>query len=176
LRFLRKPRFAQLAETAACHASPAKSGLNPRGSPRALDVVMTPDELKKRTKRFALEIIRVQRRLPRTDEARVIGRQLLRAGTSIGANYRSVCRAKTDPDFIFKLGVCVEESDEAGYWLEILVDAAIIAHRIVAELLREADELTRIFVASRETVRARVRRTSRARSAIKNQKSKIKND
>ena len=136
---------------------------------------MTPDELKKRTKRFALDIIRVQRKLPRTEEARVIARQLLRAGTSIGANYRSVCRAKTDPDFVFKLGVCVEESDEAAYWLEILVDAEILARRIVAELLREADELTRIFVASRETVRARIRRANHARAAIKNQKSKITN-
>jgi four helix bundle protein len=135
---------------------------------------MTPEELKRRTKRFAVETIRFHRTLPRTEETRVIGRQLLRAASSVGANYRAVCRAKTDSDFIYKLGVCIEESDEAGYWVEILVEAEIIPASQGRDLIREADELTRILVASRETVRARVRRRRTAHeSKIKNGKSKI---
>ena len=135
---------------------------------------MTPEELKRRTKRFAVETIRFHRTLPRTEETRVIGWQLLRAASSVGANYRAVCRAKTDSDFIYKLGVCIEESDEAGYWVEILVEAEIIPASRGRDLIREADELTRILVASRETVRARVRRRRTAHeSKIKNGKSKI---
>ena len=129
---------------------------------------MTPDELKRRTKRFAVDTIRFQRKLPRTEEGRIIGRQLLRAGTSIGANYRAVCQAKTDPDFIYKLGVCVDESDETAYWLEILVDADVVTAAATAALLREAGELTRIFAASRQTVRARLRRKRQTR--MKNEK------
>jgi four helix bundle protein len=132
---------------------------------------MTPEELRRRTKRFALDVIRFNRQLPRTDEARVIGRQLLRAGTAVGANYRSVCRARSDPEFIAKLGVVIEEADETAYWLEILVEAEIVPQRTVANVLREADELTRIFVASRETVRARLR----TRRRKQNGKSQVTN-
>lgn len=138
---------------------------------------MTPQQLRTRTKQFAIDVIKLSRELPRTEEARVIGRQLLRSGTSVGANYRAVCRAKTDPDFVFKLGVCIEESDEAAYWLEILVDIETLPRQVVAPLLREADELTRIFVASRETVRVRIRRNKRTgtsnQSQITNRKSQM---
>jgi len=79
---------------------------------------MTPNELKSRTKKFGVSIIRFVRQLPRNEEARVIGRQLLRSGTGVGANYRGVCRCKSDADFISKMGTCIEEADETGYWLE----------------------------------------------------------
>jgi len=119
---------------------------------------MTPSQLRTRTRQFAIDVIRFSRRLPRTDEARVIKWQLLRAGTSVGANYRAACRAKSDADFAFKIGTCLEESDEAGYWLELLDHAGILDANALAPLVREADELTRIFVSSRETVRARIRK------------------
>jgi four helix bundle protein len=121
---------------------------------------MTPEELRKRTKAFALDIIRFCRTLPRTEESEVISRQLLRAGTSVGANYRAACRRRSDADFIAKLGLVIEESDESGFWLEILVAAELVDQRRVERLLGEADELTRIFVASRETAK----RNARARS------------
>jgi four helix bundle protein len=136
---------------------------------------MTATELKNRTKRFAVTVIRFYRKLPRTEEGRVIGRQLLRAGTAVGAAYRAVCRCKSDPDFIAKLGTCIEEADESGYWLELSVEASLINRPDCAALLRESDELTRIFVASRETVRRRVRAKNQARSRTHNQESRIKN-
>ena len=123
---------------------------------------MTPQQLRDRTKRFALDVIRFCRKLPRTDEARVIGRQLLRAGTSVGANYRGVCRARSDPEFIAKLGVVIEEADESAYWLEILVDGEVVHPSPVQRALhQEAEELTRMFVSSRETVRCRLKRQRR---------------
>jgi len=130
---------------------------------------MTPDELKARTKRFAVDVIRFYRAVPRTDEGRVIGNQLLRAGTAVGAHYRAVCRARSDAEFIARLGGAIEEADESGYWLELLVEGELKPKAAVATLWRESDELTRIFVASRETARRRVR------ARRENQKSKIKN-
>ena len=139
---------------------------------RAQRARMTPQELKARTKKFAVAIVRFCRTIPRSEEGRVLGRQLLRAGTSIGANYRAVCRARSDAEFIAKLGTVIEESDETGYWLEVLVEAAVVLERMVKPLIQEADELTRIFVSSRETARRNVR-ARRAQSKIKNQRSKI---
>ena len=138
---------------------------------------MTPEQLCQRTRRFAVDSIRFCQKLPRTEEGRVIQRQLLRASTSVGAHYRAVCRCRSDADFIAKLGTAIEEADEAGYWLEILVEAAITSTSVAKPLLREADELTRIFVASRETARqnARLRKQKKRDGRIGNQESRIKN-
>jgi four helix bundle protein len=114
---------------------------------------MPPEELRSRTQRFAITIIRFCRTLPRSDEARQIGRQLLRSGTAVGANYRAVCRPRSDADFIAKLGTVIEESDESAFWLEVLAAAEIVPGRAVDRLLDEVDQLIRIFVASRETAR-----------------------
>jgi four helix bundle protein len=133
---------------------------------------MTPQQLKARTKRFALDVIRFCPSLPRTYEGRRIAGQLFSAGTGLGAAYRAVCRSKSDPDFIAKLGTCIEEADESGYWLEIATEAGFVTQTVAAALLRESDELTRIFVASRETVRERLRANKRApnrQSTITNQ-------
>jgi four helix bundle protein len=92
-------------------------------------------------------------KLPKTDEARVLGRQLLRAGTSIAANYRAVCRAKSDADFIHKLGTVVEEADESLLWLELLEEAGICPAAQVATLKKEADELVRILQTSLNTAK-----------------------
>jgi four helix bundle protein len=109
--------------------------------------------LKKRTKRFAIEIVRLFRTLPGTDEARVIGRQLLRSGTSVAANYRAVCRARSRPDFVSKIGVVVEEMDETVFWLEMLSDTGIVPVQRLTSLNKEAGELFAIFTASQLTVK-----------------------
>ena len=114
---------------------------------------MTPHELRARTKKFAVDVIHFYVALPSRDPERVIGRQLLRAGTSVGANYRAVCRARTAREFIAKLGVTIEEADESAYWIEILVESGLLTPALTGKLHNEADELTRIFVASRETAR-----------------------
>ena len=90
---------------------------------------MTPQHLRNRTKTFAIDIIRLTRRMRKTDEGRAISRQLLRAGTGVGANYRAVCRARSDAEFVAKLGTVIEECDETAFWLELLADAAVCLSR-----------------------------------------------
>ena len=111
------------------------------------------DDLRRRTKSFALGVIEIVRGLPHAGPGGVLGRQLLRAATSIGANYRAVCLPRSDADFVAKLGIVIEECDESAYWLELLVEAGCVQITGVRLLLKAADELTRIFVASRETAR-----------------------
>ena len=114
---------------------------------------MTPDELKKRTKQFGLRVIRLVESLPNTKIATTIGHQLLRRGTSVGANYRAACRGRSKAEFIAKLGIVEEEADESAYWLEMLVEAKIVKMGSVARLHTEADELTAIMAKSRLTAR-----------------------
>jgi len=116
--------------------------------------ITSPEQLRDRTKRFANRIIRLFRALPSKPEAQVIGRQLLRAGTSVGANYRAACRGRSRPDFISKLGIVAEEADETIYWLELLAENGIMPQRRLEGLLKEAHELTAIFTASLETSRS----------------------
>jgi four helix bundle protein len=87
----------------------------------------------------------------------IISRQLLRAGTGVGSHYRAAGRARSDAEFVAKLGTAFEEADETGFWLEVLVEAEVVRGDVTKRLYRESDELTRIFVASRETTRRRVR-------------------
>jgi four helix bundle protein len=128
---------------------------------------MTPDDLKRRTRTFAVDLIQFAKRLPADAVTAVIARQLVRSGTSVGANYRSSCRAKSDRDFISKLTTAEEEADESQYWLEILVQAKIVRPDAVAGLIDEADQLVRIFVASIRTTRRRME-TRRCRSTVRN--------
>ena len=114
---------------------------------------MTPDELKKRTKQFGLRIIQLVEGLPKTKTANTIGNQLLRCGTSVGANYRAACRGRSKAEFIAKLGIVEEEADESAYWLEMLVEAKVLKPDSVAELLAEADQLTAIMATSRKTAK-----------------------
>lgn len=109
---------------------------------------------KRRTKQFALRVIRVTQSLPRNPEADVIGRQLLRSGTSVGANYRAACRAKSPADHINKLKIVEEEADETLYWLELLVEAGIVAQPLLADLMKEGDTIIAIVVSSLKTQRA----------------------
>jgi four helix bundle protein len=117
---------------------------------------MTADELKQRTKQFALEVMKLCDALPNTRSANVIANQLLRSGTSVGANYRAACRARSDPDFISKIGITLEESDESVFWLELIRDSGMKREQEVSNLLREGNELISIFVASSNTTRRRI--------------------
>lgn len=117
---------------------------------------MTSEELKQRTKAYGLRVIRAVQALPRSDVARTLGQQLLRAGTSVGANYRAACRGKSRPDFINKLKIAEEECDESLYWMELLVDSALIPARRLMLLQQEGSEILAILVASLRTTRATV--------------------
>ena len=114
---------------------------------------MTPEEMKQRTKAFGVRVIRLAESLRRRPGADTIARQLLRAGTSVGANYRAACRARSTADFIAKLKIVEEEADESMYWLEIMTESGLIEQRHVSALHREAEEILSIVVASITTSR-----------------------
>src|SRR6266849_4625345 len=113
------------------------------------------EQLRDRTKAFAVRIIRLYRSLPHAAEAQVIGKQLLRCGTSVAANYRAACRARSRAEFASRLGVVVEEADEAMLWLELLADSGVVRNERLRPLQTEARELTALFTASQHTTRGR---------------------
>ena len=120
----------------------------------ALSTVMTPNELRARTKSFAISIVALCRQLPAIWVVRTLGKQLLRSGTSVGANYRSACRGRSDREFCARIGVVADEADETLFWLEPLPSAwTDIRTPLYEKLLREADELTAIFTASYQTAK-----------------------
>ncbi|HEY6155095.1 MAG TPA: four helix bundle protein [Candidatus Udaeobacter sp.] len=112
---------------------------------------MDKRELQDRTKQFALRVLKLVGALPRTAGGRVISMQLARAATSVGANYRSACRARSRAEFAAKLGVAVEESDESLYWLELVRDGKLLPEEKLSDLLKEADELTAILASGRKS-------------------------
>src|ERR1051326_5310865 len=114
---------------------------------------ITREDLKKRTMAFAVRIIRLFRSLPRGKDANIIGVQLLRCGTAVGANYHMACRARSRADFISKLGIVVEEADESVFWIQLLIEAEILPEKRLRALRQEANELTAIFTAARTTAR-----------------------
>ena len=114
---------------------------------------MDQERMKRRTKLFALGIVQFVEALPKGRTSEVLGRQLLRAGTSVGSNYRSACRAKSAADFISKMGTVEEETDESLYWMELLIEARIVADSELEALMREAGELLAITVASIKTAK-----------------------
>lgn len=116
---------------------------------------MKHDNLKERTKQFALRVIRLVESLPKGRTSEVIGRQLLRSGTSVAANYRAACRAKSTADFIFKMGIVEEEADESIFWMELLVDAELVEAGKLKDLMKEANELVSIIVVSIKTAKKR---------------------
>jgi four helix bundle protein len=121
--------------------------------PSLPEKIMENQDLKQRTKRFALDTIRFFEALPKDETSRVLGRQLLRSGTSVGANYRAAKRAKSNADFINKMTIVEEEADECGYWLELLSESGKVTASKMTSLHREADELVAIAVASINTAR-----------------------
>ena len=115
---------------------------------------MDQEQMKRRTKEFAKRVINLCRQLPESREGRLIGNQLFRSGTSVGANYRATCRARSKAEFIAKLGIVLEEADESLYWLEMLAETQVVKADLLAPLMKEADELVAIFVASLKTARS----------------------
>jgi four helix bundle protein len=113
------------------------------------------DDLRNRTKRFALRIIRLVEALPRSPAARTIGGQLIRSGTSVASNYRAACRGRSKAEFISKLGIVLEEADESLLWLELLVDARVVKAAKLQSLIQEANELVAIMAASVNTAKRR---------------------
>jgi four helix bundle protein len=115
---------------------------------------MNPEELKKRTKAFAVRVINLVDQLPNSKATNVITNQLIRSGTSVGANYRAACQAKSRADFISKLGTVEEEADETMYWMELLIESGRVKAAVLADLMREAGEVLAITVASINTARS----------------------
>jgi four helix bundle protein len=111
--------------------------------------------LRARTKRFAIASVRLFQALPKSNEAQVLGKQLLRSGTAVGANYRAVCRARSKAEFLAKIGIVLEEADESLFWLELIQDCRIMEADRLAKITREAQELTRIFAAIQHTTRTK---------------------
>jgi len=114
---------------------------------------MPSEDLKQRTKDFALRVIRLVNALPKDLAAVTIARQVIRSGTSVAANYRAACIAKSRADFINKLRICAEESDETQLWLELIIESQILPQEQLQPLIEEAHELTSIFLSSIKTAR-----------------------
>src|ERR1051326_4074418 len=114
-----------------------------------------PQELRDRTKRFAYRIVKLFRSLPRAADAQMVGQQLFRCGTSVAANYRAACNARSKPEFIAKIGIVVEEADESVFWLELLDETEIVPAKRLTGLIQEARELTAIMADSQRTARAK---------------------
>jgi four helix bundle protein len=112
-----------------------------------------PEELRDRTKNFALRIIRLFRSFPYRTETQVLGKQLLRCGTSVAANYRAVCRSRSKAEFIARVGIAAEEADEAVLWLELLTESGILKSEMTEGHLKEAKELAAILTASQQTAK-----------------------
>ena len=143
----------------------------------AFQNAMDERDFKERTYQLALRIIRLVEALPKTATGSVIGKQLIRCGTSIGANYRAACRGRSAPDVIAKLGIVEEEADETLYWLELLIEANVLSRKRLEPLMKETGEILAMTVASIKTLRVsanRVRSTQQANRYL-NPKSKIQN-
>jgi four helix bundle protein len=120
---------------------------------------MNTEELKKRTKQFGLRCIKVGESLPKPRTGDVLGRQLLRSATSVGANDRSACRAQSKPTFIAKITIAIEEADEAQFWLEMIVEAGLRSQKKLAAVMKESDEIVAILTASSKTAKANLRKS-----------------
>jgi len=116
---------------------------------------MNKEDLKLRTKQFALRAMKLTEALPQTQSGRVIGNQLIRSDTSIGANYRSACRGRSKAEFISKLGIALEEADESAYWLELIIESKLLKKDLVESLLGEANELAAILFTSIKTAKSK---------------------
>ena len=123
---------------------------------------MNAEQMKERTMGYALRIIKLVRSLPRDLVSEVIGRQLLRAGTSVASNYRAACRGRSRAEFVAKLGIVEEDGDESLFWMELLVRAAIVKKRRLEGLMKEGNQIVAIVVSSKKT--ARTRRTEQGKA------------
>ena len=129
---------------------------------------MNAEDLKKRTKQFALRILKLVAALPNTVEGNVIRGQLARAGTSLGSNYRAACRGRSRAEFVAKIGVVEEEADESAFWMELIIEGHLLKQNLVKPLLEEAKELAKIMAKSRISASKPLRRNANRQSAIGN--------
>ncbi len=137
------------------------------------NIKMTKEELKNRTRQFALMTIKLVDDPPNTKAGQTIGNQIIRSGTSVAANYRSACRARSNADFISKITIVEEECDETLFWLELIAEANLLKKERLHDMIKEADELTAIFTASGKT--ARKNNPNRAKGELGEAKSPIRN-
>ncbi len=134
---------------------------------------MDQAEMKRRTKAFALRVLKLMDALPRTAKGRLFANQLGRSGTSVASNYRAACRARSNAEFLAKIGVVLEEADESALWLELMIDDGILKAGQLAELLNEANEITAMMAATRLST---IRRTSGARNLTKAHAKNLKSE
>jgi four helix bundle protein len=132
---------------------------------------MKPEDLKERTKQFALRILRLVSALPKNLAGKTIGGQLVRSGTSVGANYRAACRARSKLEFIAKIGIVEEEADESAFWMELIIESELLKLPLVQPLLDEANELAKIMASSRKSASDSLKRKFNGKSSIGNRKS-----
>jgi four helix bundle protein len=134
---------------------------------------MDAEELKLRTKQFALRVLKLVEALPHSVQGRIVGGQLIRAGTSVASNYRAACKGRSRAEFIAKLGTVEEEADESAFWLELIIEGSLLKAKLVEPLLQEANELIRIVASSRMTAKSnskgRQTKIGNRQSAIENQ-------
>jgi four helix bundle protein len=130
---------------------------------------MTKEELKQRTKKFALMVIKLISELPNNKAGNAIGNQLIRSGTSVASNYRASCRARSPADFVSKLTIVEEECDESLFWLELITESGLLSSELTKQLMTEANELTAIFTAAGKTVKENI-------NSRKNRKRPLTND
>jgi len=135
---------------------------------------MTTSELKLRTKNFSLMVIDLVEKLPNSISVRAVANQIVRSGTSVGANYRAVCRARSDREFVAKMNIVLEEADETLFWIEIIIAKQWISNSELEVIWKEGNELTAIFVSSLKTVNDRINRENKSQSR-KSLKSKLLN-
>ena len=109
--------------------------------------------MQQRTKQFALRIIKLYQALPKSEAAQILGKQLLRSGTSVGANYRAACRSRSSKEFYSKVSIVIEEADESMFWLELLIESGIVKSALLQDLLNENEEIVKILVAARKNTK-----------------------
>ena len=132
---------------------------------------MKPEDLKERTKQFALRVLKLVAALPKTLAGKTIGGQLIRSGTSVGANYRAACRARSKLEFIAKIGIVEEEADESAFWMELIIETGLLKPQLVESLLTEANELAKIMASSRKSASESLKTKLNGKSSIGNRKS-----
>ena|ERR1041384_1129907 len=132
---------------------------------------MKPDDLKERAKQFALRVLKLVAALPKTLAGKTIGSQLIRSGTSVGANYRAACRARSKLEFIAKIGIVAEEADESAFWMELIIEGELLKPQLVESLLTESNELAKIMASSRKSASESLKTKLNGKSSIGNRKS-----
>ena len=158
--------------TPACGANIHGLGIDwEKGRPGPRERAMTPEQMRERTMAYALRVVKLVRSLPNDVACHVIGRQLLRAGTSVAANYRAACRGRSRSEFVAKMGIVEEEADESLFWMEMLHRSNIIPYPRLSDLMKDGNELVAITVSSKRTARAAAK--GRGKSSIDNRQPTI---